>query len=443
VGRVERTVADPDSMVVRPSTHIPRPRPLSVPALAPVLPARRVPRAAQVPTWIVSGEHAVQVSPAHLVGIPTGSRVRMTWGASPVPGVVPLGDSTLATDRRTPRLVPATIHRVTIALVAVGGAHPDPLQTADDVAAVVQGPVSRFWAEQTGGRVRFTVSRAAGWFTTAQSCDDAFGLWHSVARRLGFVSRQGEHLLLYLAAPPSATSCFTGYATVGTDARSGGQLWVRGTQPSLIAHELGHNLGLSHSDALTCNGRTDSRERRDGSWSDTCWIVPYGDWYDVMGISWDHLGSLSTLQSQRLGTLPATAIRTVTTPTTLVLAPVSAARGIRSLHVREPGGPTYVLEYRAPVGRDYWLAENWAQLEPGVIIRRTCVNAPDRSLVLDASPLGHANASGDRDLPLRAGNSLVTASGRLRIAVTSLSAGGATVVVTARGARPRSGVARR
>ena len=77
---------------------------------------------------------------------------------------------------------------------------------------------------------------------------------------------------------------------------SGGDLYVRDTLPSLLAHELGHNLGLGHSSGEQCAGAVDT-----GS----CTVLPYRDYYDVMGASWEHVGALDAAQAARLGVLPA------------------------------------------------------------------------------------------------------------------------------------------
>ena len=71
-----------------------------------------------------------------------------------------------------------------------------------------------------------------------------------------------------------------------------------------MAHELGHNFGLGHSSAVQCDGAIETG---------ACRTRAYYDLYDVMGISWGQVGSLSAPQAARLGLLPASE-RVETTP---------------------------------------------------------------------------------------------------------------------------------
>ena len=66
---------------------------------------------------------------------------------------------------------------------------------------------------------------------------------------------------------------WSGVATVGGDSDS--YAWANGTITlKILAHELGHNLGLWHSHALECGA---------GAIGIDCVSFPYGDVMDVMG----------------------------------------------------------------------------------------------------------------------------------------------------------------
>ncbi|EVU11697.1 metallo-peptidase M12B Reprolysin-like family protein, partial [Vibrio parahaemolyticus V-223/04] len=60
----------------------------------------------------------------------------------------------------------------------------------------------------------------------------------------------------------------------------------------MIAHEFGHNLGLSHAKALDCG---------DASVSNNCNAIEYGDSYDVMGTP--DMGYINTYYKERMGWL--------------------------------------------------------------------------------------------------------------------------------------------
>ncbi|MFN8076833.1 MAG: hypothetical protein U0Q15_15640 [Kineosporiaceae bacterium] len=425
-------------------------------------------------TWVVGDAGRVQVPSAALQGVPDGSTVEVDLAATTAqraPRVrkvvrakvlrraaaasragVEAGTTALspaatgvATQAATTAAPAPIAHTTTLVLVRAAGAAADTMTLS--TLKTRMNEAAAYWSAQSRGKVAITTSKTytnastGDWLTTRAGCADYYGLWNEVAAKVGFTAADRNHLVLYVTT--AATGCSAGLGTVGSSLGSGGYLYVQGNLTGLVAHELGHNFSLGHSNGLQCNGTADGVATTTGTgtsatttWTNGCATKGYRDYYDVMGVSWANLGTLSTFHARRLGVLPASQLGSVTSPSWVTLAPVGATSGIVSTEVRDPSGTVYTMEYRAAVGADAWLASNARGLRPGVVLRRANPAATTQTLLLDASPSATTAWASDWDEPLGVGAPITSASGRLRVEVTSATATQAVVSVTMDGVAP-------
>jgi uncharacterized protein with LGFP repeats len=312
---------------------------------------------------------------------------------------------------------------VTVVMVTPAGGVQD-ATILDEVVQAVDGPVAEFWWEQ--GRRRVGVVDAHDWITTAADCSDPFALWDEVAEEVGFVQTHYQHLLLYVTSAPDDLDCAYGLGTVGSTTVDGGYAYVRDTLPSVIAHELGHNISLKHSSARQCDGTVETG---------TCETVPYADYYDVMGFSWSELGSLSMAQASRLpGLLPEWDKRSIyegSPAQSVTLAPVSSLSGLRAIELWGGPGKSYWLEYRPASGRDSWIGVGpGAGLQAGVQLRHIPGTADNWSLLLDGTPSAEENWADDLGTALPVDTPIRLANGMFTVTVRSVGPSSATVEVS-------------
>jgi hypothetical protein len=132
--------------------------------------------------------------------------------------------------------------------------------------------------------------------------------------------------------------------------------WLQSSHPTIVAHELGHNLGLQHANAW---------KTVDGSTIGAGSALEYGNPFDTMGSGY---GAFNMYYKSRLNWLPPSAIETITTSGVYKLYPSD----VSSLEE----GAIYALKLRKDLGREYWmettqplagsLLVNWSD-HPGTI----------------------------------------------------------------------------
>lgn len=211
--------------------------------------------------------------------------------------------------------------------------------------------IDEFFRENSYGQVSLSGDATTLLTTSYNSNDSGCNLdlitdaGNAAALSAGYDIDSYSHVI-YLF--PHTTSCTAG--TIGTWAGmaqvTGNLVWVNGYDYEYIySHELGHNLGLVHSNRINCGANSID----DYS---LCTNTEYGDWYDNMGCcSYYHFNAA---QKTAVHWLTPDQIQTVSQPGTYTVHPLenndSSVKAIKIL--KNNTSEYYFFEYRRATGFD-------------------------------------------------------------------------------------------
>ena len=227
---------------------------------------------------------------------------------------------------------------------------PAPSVTVNDVKTSIQNEVTTRWnylAQNWPGGINFSVGTVQ---TTPISmavpliCEGSESSVYMRDARRAFYTKYpmadyASHYLILLAPTPRPNCVWEGKSLIGDAKTPGGLITLKNNASGfVITHELGHTLGLGHTNLLRCpsNGS-------DGQWAN-CNAIEYGGAVDVMS-NVDVKGPLSTYHQWRMGIIKDSDVKQVWKTETVDLKYTNAATGTRAIFVRD-GKQTYWMEYR-------------------------------------------------------------------------------------------------
>ncbi|EIT7123512.1 cadherin-like domain-containing protein [Vibrio parahaemolyticus] len=262
--------------------------------------------------------------------------------------------------------------------------------TSEEAHALVFGEVNDFYQENSYGKTWLS-GQVAGWYTlpvSNQVCDypSVQAEADKMARVDGVVLEDYQRIIYIMTQSGCAGG---GSATTGKTFPS--RAYIDGTLSArVIAHEFGHNLGLSHAKALDCG---------DTSVSSNCSVIEYGDSYDVMGTP--DMGYINTYYKERMGWLndaESPNILTATQDGLYEIAEYETQDITQNIALRIPRGVNpntglkewFYVEYRQAMGYDQFLDDRSYMLfrgdvTDGVIVRLVEEGA-EESYILHMKP---------------------------------------------------------
>lgn len=322
--------------------------------------------------------------------------------------------------------------RAAVILVQFEGVSYSPYRlSAEEVRSLVftgERSVSAFMDEASGGKLGMKGDVLGPYKVRLdeheRNCHDAILASERVNRiaRANGVDLEEYTNVIYLM--PDATHCKHGWGTIG-EVEGLGETWLVGSAARegwMIAHELGHNLGLSHANAYACPGN-EMPERYD----DSCGKIAYGDPYDIMGRS-QGFRLFNNIFRIRLGWLEPSQVSEATGSGIWTLdATNPRAIGVQAIRVPRvvegAGDDYYYLEYRQPSGLFDTFAPG-ATVTQGITIRLGN-DGKGISNIIDA------NGYEQRDLVVRAGEVFSDTPAGIVIAPIALTPEKATIGISA------------
>lgn len=297
--------------------------------------------------------------------------------------------------------------------------------------SLVFGEVGDFYWEVSYQKTLFS-GNTFGWFTipvSKSSCDITLIAQKADQAAAASGVNLGAYARLVYMFPQNACSA-SGYNSGSASIPS--RTWIKGNNFNayVIAHELGHNFGLLHSQSMDCGSNVIGG---------TCSTQSYGDPADTMGYgSTPHFNAFQKELLGWLNTAGQPPITKVSASGSYRIEPYAATgTGAKALKIPKGIDPTtgqmthYYIEYRQLVGFDASL-DVYGNLTNGVLVHTGVENDGFSSYLLDMTPnsVPASTPSDMEDGALAVGRMFVDSVAGITFTLASADASGATLEVT-------------
>ncbi|HWT24441.1 MAG TPA: Ig-like domain-containing protein, partial [Solirubrobacteraceae bacterium] len=326
--------------------------------------------------WLRSGRTERKLRFTRAPRVEPGTRVRIA-------GEQPEAGAAIAV-RSVQRLAAASQRVITgerrALVMRVTWSQPDGLTDADAQREI--GVNAANWmSEVSGGLVQLSAT-VTPWLTIPETPCGSYNLVRAravaAATAAGYAPGTYDHEVIYF---PHASEC----AWAGLGFLPGRVTWFNGqfTTRELV-HEIGHNFGLHHANALMCRDGAGGLAVFNGA-EGACTTFEYADPFDAMGAS-ANVGHYNAANKEDLGWLAGRSQVMVPGDTATLTSYVGGA-GLRAAIVPTPDGSRFAVEFRRAEGLDLFLT-GFPQASTGVILHDASAGPGRQTNLLDGLPDG-------------------------------------------------------